>query len=565
MRVGLRRQRDADLDEGLGLARAHHERPAVSSAARALLEDPVRGQQGARPVRLQGVLGKGEHDARLPERIESGERLPELQQADAVGRLAEPGRRRERERRRELRPSEDEAHLVRRERPGVLAERLGANPVRRQPCGQLRAQRAVEEHAAKDGCRRLGHEVLVYSGSPRRDSRARASDSSPYSADPPHHGSQSATRLPRLSAGHRPKQGSDSGAVESLRLETSVPPPPTAERDFPLGEPGFTYQDLHREDRLADLDRAFLAELERTDPGLAARLRAYRADPSSLDPLARSRLLVAAGRPLSLFLARLFGIEAQWRNQAASAGPEAVLFRVRRDFLVRRAARVKLPEDHAAIDVAAPERAARALERELHPELPWDADPELATARMVGSLLDLEADFIAALRQKKLPEVPPAARERVRELARRASAATASADPGPPRVDAAAGDDALLAFLEKTLEGYAYWCRLRLELPALRAGIRGWASFHLPETLDYHNLVATERNNPALPEERVGPAERRRRRDGFGLTDPRMTRPRDPGRVALLHALPRAREGLLLEGMLDEKDGGAEEPARHRR
>src|SRR4029079_6996751 len=129
-------------------------------------------------------------------------------------------------------------------------------------------------------------------------------------------------------------------------------------------------------------------------------------------------------------------------------------------------------------------------------------------------------DFIGAIRQKKLPEVPPASRERVRALVRRAAA---SADPGLPRVDESAGDDARLAFLEKTLEGYAYWCRLRLEIPALRAGIRGWASFHLPETLDYQNLVATERNNPALPEERVGPADRHRRREGFVLTDPRMT------------------------------------------
>ena len=41
-------------------------------------------------------------------------------------------------------------------------------------------------------------------------------------------------------------------------------------------------------------------------------------------------------------------------------------------------------------------------------------DPELATSRMVAGLLDLEADFIAALRQKKKPEVTAAARESAR-------------------------------------------------------------------------------------------------------------------------------------------------------
>jgi len=110
-------------------------------------------------------------------------------------------------------------------------------------------------------------------------------------------------------------------------LATEVPPPILAGRDFPLGEPGFTYQDLHRDERLADLDRAFLQRLERDEPDLAERLRRYRADPKSLDPLALSRLLVDAARPLGRFVARLFGIEEEWRRQAAPALRDAVLFR----------------------------------------------------------------------------------------------------------------------------------------------------------------------------------------------------------------------------------------------
>ena len=289
-------------------------------------------------------------------------------------------------------------------------------------------------------------------------------------------------------------------------------------RDFPLGEHGFTYQDLHRDHRLADLDRAFLDTLRRENASLADRLLAYRASPSSLDPLSRSRLIVEAARPLSAFVARLFGIEAELQKQKETAAPEAVLFRFRRDFLLRRAVKTKLPEDLAGLDLAAPRAAALALERALHPELPWEADPELATSRMVAGLLDLESDFIATLRQKKKPEVSTAARDRARELARRAAASAA-----PLARATGDDDDALLVFLEKTLEQYALWCHLRREHPALRAGVRDWVSFRLPENLDYQHLVETERPNPALPEERVGPSDRRRRREGFGLTDPRMT------------------------------------------
>ncbi len=301
-------------------------------------------------------------------------------------------------------------------------------------------------------------------------------------------------------------------------METDAPSSNPAGRDFPLGEPGFTYQDLHRDARLADLDAAFLAELQRESPSVAGRLRAYRADPASLDPLSRSRLLVEAARPLSAFVARLFGIEPERERRKAAAAPEAVLFRFRRDFLLRRAVKTKLPEDFSAFDVAGPRAAARALERDLHPDLPWDADPELSTSRMVAGLLDLESDFIAAIRQKKKPEVSPEGRERARDLSRRAAAS----DAGLPAA-AEESDDGLLAFLEKALEQYAFWCHLRREHPALKAGVAHWISFKLPETLDYQHLVETDRPNPDLPEERVGPLDRRRRRDGFGLTDPRMT------------------------------------------
>ena len=307
--------------------------------------------------------------------------------------------------------------------------------------------------------------------------------------------------------------------LQSLRLSTTTPST-SAGRNFPLGEPGFHYQDLHREDRLGELDRAFLNRLAEEAPELHARLTAYRANPGSVNALERSRLLVDAARPLGEFIARLFGIENEWRRQGASAGPEAVLFRFRRDFLLRRAVKTKLPPDLERFDPAAIAATARAIERELHPELPWDSDPELATAEMAVRMLDVEADFIATIRQKKKPDISPEAREAARALAARAAASKAA---DLPRA-AGESDEELLAFLHKLLERYALWCHLRREHPALRPFTRSWVSFKLPETLDYQNLVATERPDPALPERRVGPAATHRRREGFRLTDPRMTR-----------------------------------------
>jgi NADPH-dependent glutamate synthase beta subunit-like oxidoreductase/NAD(P)H-flavin reductase len=298
-------------------------------------------------------------------------------------------------------------------------------------------------------------------------------------------------------------------------LETTAPPR-LAERDFPLGVPGFTYQDLHREERLAELDRVFRAELQEDDPSLAARLTLWRSGAESLDPIARSRFLVEAARPVSRFVARLFGVEREWRIQAATASPEAVLFRFRRDFLLRRAARAPLSSGE---DLARVAREAKAIESELFGELPWESDSELATSRLGTELLDLEAEHIEAVRQKKRPSVSEESRARVAELARRA----ASGSAGLP-VPRDLSDESALEFLEALLARYALWCKARVHDPELRRAIAGWVSFRLPEPVDFHHLVETDRPDPNLPEVRVGPVRRRRRRDGFGLTDPRMTR-----------------------------------------
>ena len=68
------------------------------------------------------------------------------------------------------------------------------------------------------------------------------------------------------------------------------------------------------ESDLAYLDREFLEELRREDAPLHGRLTAYRRDPASFDPLSRSRLLVDAARRVGAFVARLFGVEKEWRE-----------------------------------------------------------------------------------------------------------------------------------------------------------------------------------------------------------------------------------------------------------
>ncbi|MCE7960787.1 MAG: hypothetical protein DYH06_23050, partial [Acidobacteria bacterium ACB2] len=90
--------------------------------------------------------------------------------------------------------------------------------------------------------------------------------------------------------------------------------------------PGLSWADLFDPCRLRDLDGAFLARLSAEEPDVAARLVRYRAG-EELAPTAVSELLVAAARPLSRFLAGLFGVEAAREKLLAAArsrsSPEA--------------------------------------------------------------------------------------------------------------------------------------------------------------------------------------------------------------------------------------------------
>ena len=278
-----------------------------------------------------------------------------------------------------------------------------------------------------------------------------------------------------------------------------------------LGIPGFTFEDLHSPERLRALDALFLRELAGDDPELARALEESRRDPEAVAPAAYSELLVRLAPRVSDFFARIFPIGDARSRQMARARDEAVLGRFKRDFLIRRAVKSPLPAGFPAIDIETAARELRTFEESLFPELPWTADEELATARMTVALLDAESEHAEVVRQKKREAVSAETRERV---ARWAAAAGA---PAP------ADDESALAFVSSRLKFLESAFHQRLAHPEWKRSVARWSSFRLPEKLDFEALVETVRPDATLPERRTGPPERHRRRDGFGLTDPRMT------------------------------------------
>lgn len=235
--------------------------------------------------------------------------------------------------------------------------------------------------------------------------------------------------------------------------------------ELKLGLPALTFSDLFRVEGLRVLDDAFLARLRAQDAALAERLSAFRAG-KAYTPVETSELLLACAPVLEDLVAELFNIGPELersRQQTLSHDP---VFAFKKLFVQRRARRRLMGkeeiEDFATLDAWLSTRLAQAPQAD-------GVDRELAVARYAGALL---AD-------------PQAHEDEIEKLTR--------------------------------------WCVRALTVPAGREAVAGWASFDLPEPLDYQHLVAVQRVPGDIADRVEAPPATLHRRDGFDLTDPRMT------------------------------------------
>jgi NADPH-dependent glutamate synthase beta subunit-like oxidoreductase/NAD(P)H-flavin reductase len=256
--------------------------------------------------------------------------------------------------------------------------------------------------------------------------------------------------------------------------------PESEERNFALGVAGFRYGDLYEPEKLAQLDAKFRVELAGADAELAKKFEAYRAG-ETLTPPAESELLIAVARPLGKFVARLFRVEKEHQALLDRAAREDVIFRMK-TFIARRAIK-KYPE------TALPPEGAEKLRNDLRAlctsafaELVVAGDDELTFATVLAVLL-------------------------AQENAEKEKAA-----------GAAISDE-----LAKRIDAFERWAAVHRFEPAGRKAVKGWVSFHVPHTVDHHDLVPLRRPDAKLPNVTDGPLEHRRRRDGFGITDTRMS------------------------------------------
>ncbi|MBM3801437.1 MAG: pyridine nucleotide-disulfide oxidoreductase [Acidimicrobiia bacterium] len=267
-----------------------------------------------------------------------------------------------------------------------------------------------------------------------------------------------------------------------LHLSTN-PRSEAAGWNFPLGIPGFRFADLNRVRRIAELDGVFRQALGASDPELSKLYEAYRsAEGKGYEVVAVSDLLIRVAPHLGRFVAQLFGIEAQHESLRQQVWEDGRLFEWKKKYLDRQV--LKHPPTQEEMG-------------------PWD-------------LSELEFDY-RALVDRRVAQTS-FAEDPERELAEAGLGTLEAVEAAK-----AAGDSQGLASAQEDLGIIHKWSAALAFHPSLRERSKHFASIGVPEAVDYQNLVRIDRFDSQLPERFRGPAETRRFRDGFKLTDERMT------------------------------------------
>ncbi len=225
------------------------------------------------------------------------------------------------------------------------------------------------------------------------------------------------------------------------------------------------FNDLFSPEGLQRLDQQFMTRLEGLEPAWQEALVAYRSGERELSATEVSELLLACAPVLEAFVAELFGIEGELEASARATLAHDPVFHFKKQYVQRRARRLRVDPDSL----------------ESFEELDARIDAAVARAGLAGPDRELAI-----------------ARYGVQLLE-----------------DAAANKEAI--------DGLTRWCMQARNTAQGQKIIKDWASFRLPELLDYSRLVPLV-PVPGDPVGRLeGPPADHRARDGFKLTDPRMS------------------------------------------
>lgn len=227
----------------------------------------------------------------------------------------------------------------------------------------------------------------------------------------------------------------------------------------------FTFTELLHSEGLHRLDQAFLAALEDTHPEWHEKLLAYRHETKSFEELEISELLISCASFLEQFLATMFGIEEAVAIMQVKTTSNNPISTFKKYYVLRRAKK----------------ELNRASTFPSFTELNSWLEAELKTAPLKAK----DKELSVALLGVRYLENPDEFNEQIEKLVQ--------------------------------------WCAQALSDPEGQQAVLGWPSFRIPERIDYANLVPTVTLANDKCGRKTATDASLRLRDGFQLTDPRMT------------------------------------------
>lgn len=237
---------------------------------------------------------------------------------------------------------------------------------------------------------------------------------------------------------------------------------------------GFKYKELFEAESLEALDQQYLSYLHEQDPALQESLIAYRLN---LRPFAEKEvgaILIECARHLETFIGDLFNIQEAVKTAQFEILANDPIFLFKQWYVLREAKR-KLSKVDELPDFAA--LSTWLFDSLAANNIDPTKDTELAVAKLGEQLLKDEKSN------------------------------------------------------KSEIEQLVAWCVRALTDPHGQELTRHWVSFHLPNKIDYAHLVPLEKV-PNDPLDRLeGIPENFRHRDGFKLTDDRMTQREALGEV----------------------------------
>jgi NADPH-dependent glutamate synthase beta subunit-like oxidoreductase/NAD(P)H-flavin reductase len=287
--------------------------------------------------------------------------------------------------------------------------------------------------------------------------------------------------------------------------------------ELALGIAGFNYGDLYDPSRLKDLLEAFDRTISADDPEAFSALSACRADLQEKMPAAaRSAALLKVAPHVSHFIARLFNVEKEWKVQRAETLHDFDTVFAYKGSVVKRVTEQFTADDLASWDIPSLTAVIDCLKKAGFPETARDSDPERSLAAMAVHLDGL-AQHYQALEKGQESVFDGDAETEAAALRQRLRA-----DGKASEVFAGAlAESESPAFVQQLLGPIERWTYAALHDPELRAATCHWQSLREPERINYNHLVECHTEAREGYTVLAGLEDKRRRRDGFGLTDPR--------------------------------------------